>query len=106
MLGISGSQVDFDCISYYLCGFEIDNYMVDGILMYFEFCWNLGDVLMDIVLYECVEVVCGVNGLMIGIGNFFVLINMICKYVISWEFKGNVFIEYGSWNKQCYVMDL
>lgn len=77
MLGISKSQVDFDCVFYYFCGFQIDNYMVDGIFIYFELCWNLGDVFFDMVFFECVEVVCGVIGFMIGMGNLFVVINMV-----------------------------
>ncbi len=44
-LGISGSRADSDRISYYSRGFEIDNYMVDGIPTYFESRWNLGDAL-------------------------------------------------------------
>lgn len=51
-LGISGSQADSDRISYYSRGFEIDNYMVDGIPTYFESRWNLGDALTDTALYE------------------------------------------------------
>ncbi len=45
-------------------GFEIDNYMVDGIPTYFESLLNLGDALTDTALYERVEVVRGANGLM------------------------------------------
>lgn len=80
--------------------------MVDGIFIYFELCWNLGDVFFDMVFFECVEVVCGVIGFMIGMGNLFVVINMVWKYVISCEFKGDVLVEYGSWNKEWYVVDL
>ncbi|EAR7989957.1 ferric-rhodotorulic acid/ferric-coprogen receptor FhuE [Salmonella enterica] len=105
-LGISGSQADSDRISYYSRGFEIDNYMVDGIPTYFESRWNLGDALTDTALYERVEVVRGANGLMTGTGNPSASINMIRKHATSREFRGNVSTEYGSWNKQRYVMDL
>lgn len=105
-LGISGSQADSDRISYYSRGFEIDNYMVDGIPTYFESRWNLGDALTDTALYERVEVVRGANGLMTGTGNPSASINMIRKHATSREFKGNISTEYGSWNKQRYVMDL
>ncbi|VEA04076.1 ferric-rhodotorulic acid outer membrane transporter [Salmonella enterica subsp. salamae] len=105
-LGISGSQADSDRISYYSRGFEIDNYMVDGIPTYFESRWNLGDALTDTALYERVEVVRGANGLMTGTGNPSASINMIRKHATSREFKGHVSTEYGSWDKQRYVMDL
>ncbi|HCC0886727.1 TPA: ferric-rhodotorulic acid/ferric-coprogen receptor FhuE [Salmonella enterica] len=105
-LGISGSQADSDRISYYSRGFEIDNYMVDGIPTYFESRWNLGDALTDTALYERVEVVRGANGLITGTGNPSASINMIRKHATRREFTGNVSTEYGSWNKQRYVMDL
>lgn len=76
-LGISKSQADFDCAFYYFCGFQIDNYMVDGIFTYFELRWNLGDALFDMALFERVEVVRGATGLMTGTGNLFAAINMV-----------------------------
>ena len=105
-LGISKSQADSDRVSYFSRGFQIDNYMVDGIPTWFESRWNLGDALTDMALYERVEVVRGANGLMTGTGNPSASINMIRKHATSREFKGNVSAEYGSWNKQRYVMDL
>ncbi|HFK4762744.1 TPA: ferric-rhodotorulic acid/ferric-coprogen receptor FhuE [Citrobacter farmeri] len=105
-LGISKSQADSDRVSYFSRGFQIDNYMVDGIPTWFESRWNLGDALTDMALYERVEVVRGSNGLMTGTGNPSASINMIRKHATSREFKGNVSAEYGSWNKQRYVMDL
>lgn len=104
--GISRSQADSDRNSYYSRGFEIDNYMVDGIPTYFESRWNLGDALSDTALYERIEVVRGANGLMTGTGNPSASINMIRKHATSREFTGNVSAEYGSWNKQRYVTDL
>lgn len=105
-LGISKSQADSDRVSYFSRGFQIDNYMVDGIPTWFESRWNLGDALTDMAFYERVEVVRGSNGLMTGTGNPSASINMIRKHATSREFKGNVSAEYGSWNKQRYVMDL
>lgn len=105
-LGISKSQADSDRVSYFSRGFQIDNYMVDAIPTWFESRWNLGDALTDMALYERVEVVRGSNGLMTGTGNPSASINMIRKHATSREFKGNVSAEYGSWNKQRYVMDL
>ncbi|HDL3603213.1 TPA: ferric-rhodotorulic acid/ferric-coprogen receptor FhuE [Citrobacter braakii] len=105
-LGISRSQADSDRSSYYSRGFQIDNYMVDGIPTYFESRWNLGDALSDTALFERVEVVRGANGLMTGTGNPSASINMIRKHATSREFTGNVSAEYGSRNKQRYVTDL
>ncbi|WP_142502121.1 ferric-rhodotorulic acid/ferric-coprogen receptor FhuE [Klebsiella sp. 2680] len=105
-LGISGSQADSDRTTYYSRGFQIDNYMVDGIPTWFESRWNLGDALSDMALFERVEIVRGANGLLTGTGNPAASINMIRKHATSREFKGHVSAEYGSWNKQRYVADL
>lgn len=104
--GITASQADSDRVSYYSRGFEIDNYMVDGIPTYFESRWNLGDAQSDTALLERVEVVRGATGLMSGTGNPSASINMVRKHADSREFKGNVSAEYGSWNKQRYVVDV
>ncbi|HHQ8603779.1 TPA: ferric-rhodotorulic acid/ferric-coprogen receptor FhuE [Escherichia coli] len=105
-LGISKSQADSDRAFYYSRGFQIDNYMVDGIPTYFESRWNLGDALSDMALFERVEVVRGATGLMTGTGNPSAAINMVRKHATSREFKGDVSAEYGSWNKERYVADL
>ncbi len=105
-MGISKNTADSDRSSYYSRGFEIDNYMIDGIPTYFESRWNLGDALSDTALFERVEVVRGATGLMTGTGNPSAAINMVRKHATSREFKGNLSAEYGSWNKQRYVMDL
>ncbi len=105
-LGISKSQADSDRALYYSRGFQIDNYMVDGIPTYFESRWNLGDALSDMALFERVEVVRGATGLMTGTGNPSAAINMVRKHATSREFKGDVSAEYGSWNKERYVADL
>ncbi|MDI8799948.1 hypothetical protein MJM59_31655, partial [Salmonella enterica subsp. enterica serovar Montevideo] len=46
------------------------------------------------------------QGLPAKIERIYASINMIRKHATSREFKGNVSTEYGSWNKQRYVMDL
>lgn len=105
-MGISKSTTDSDRSNFYSRGFEIDNYMVDGIPTYFESRWNLGDSQSDTALFERVEVVRGANGLMTGTGNPSAAINMVRKHATSREFKANLSAEYGSWNKQRYVMDM
>lgn len=104
--GITQSATDSERINFYSRGFEIDNFMVDGIPTLFETRWNLGDSLSDTALYERVEVVRGANGLTTGSGNPSAAINLVRKHADSREFTGNVSAEYGSWNKQRYVADL
>lgn len=33
------------------------------------------------VLYECVDVICGVNGLLSGVGILLVMVNFVCKWL-------------------------
>ncbi|MDX5627190.1 MULTISPECIES: ferric-rhodotorulic acid/ferric-coprogen receptor FhuE [unclassified Brenneria] len=104
--GVSKNTSDSERSLYYSRGFQIDNYMIDGIPTYFESRWNLGDALSDTALYDRVEVVRGANGLMTGTGNPSAAINMVRKHATSREFKGDLTAEYGRWNKQRYVADL
>ncbi|QKJ87724.1 ferric-rhodotorulic acid/ferric-coprogen receptor FhuE [Paramixta manurensis] len=104
--GISSSSSGSSRVLYYSRGFQIDNYMVDGIPTYFQSQWNLGDALSDSALYDRVEVVRGATGLMTGTGNPSAAINMVRKHADSREFTGDLSVEYGSWNKQRYVADI
>lgn len=38
--------------------------------------------MFDMVIYDWVEVLCGVIGLMVGVGEFLVVVNMVCKMFI------------------------
>lgn len=104
--GVFESVADSDRSTFYSRGFMIDNYMVDGIPTMFESRWNLGDALSDTAMYERIEVVRGATGLMTGSGNPSASVNMVRKHADSREFKSDVSVEYGSWNKQRYVADV
>ncbi|MGC8401907.1 hypothetical protein ACP3P6_21695 [Enterobacter mori] len=78
--------------------------MIDGIPTYLNLAGTSG-MLSDTALFERVEVVRG-DRLDDGTGNPSAAINMVRKHATSREFKGNLSAEYGSWNKQRYVMDL
>lgn len=104
--GISTSTADIDRSTYYSRGFQINNYMFDGIPTFFESQWNFGDTQTDTAVLERIEVVRGATGLMTGAGNPSAAINMVRKHADSREFKGDVSAEYGSWDKQRYVVDV
>lgn len=61
---------------------------------------------LDLSIYDCVEVVKGVNGLMIGVGSLVMGINLICKYVNLKEFVGLVSVLVGLWNSYLSLVDL
>uniref|UniRef100_UPI002FBDA051 TonB-dependent receptor plug domain-containing protein n=1 Tax=Escherichia coli TaxID=562 RepID=UPI002FBDA051 len=92
---ISKSQADSDRDLYYSRGFQIDNYMVDGIPTYFESRLNLGDALSYMALFDRLEVGRGATGLLTGRGNPCAAFILVRKHATSREFKGDVSAEYG-----------
>lgn len=86
-----------------VCGFDVDYYLFDGVLSLFEL-----DIVsdFDLSMYDCVELVKGVNGLMMGVGNFLIVINMVCKYVNVKEFIGILSLFYGLWNVWNSMVDI
>lgn len=106
IIGVISIQFDSECIEFYVCGFYIDVYQFDGLFMQMVQNWSYGDFGLDLVLYDCVEVVCGVIGLFSGVGNLFVLVNLICKYVDSVELVGSVLVNVGSWGCICIMVDV
>lgn len=79
----------------YSRGFEVENYLVDGIGHLHS---NYSSIYQsnDMVLYDRVEVVRGATGLMNGIGLPSATINLIRKRPTR-EMQGSVRVEAGSW---------
>lgn len=80
MIGVIVELVEMDWIYYMFCGFDINNFQYDGVGLFVVYDNVQGE--LDMVFFDWVEVVCGVNGLMIGLGNFLVIVNFICKWLI------------------------
>lgn len=104
--GINVSRIDSSRTSIYSRGFFVSNYAYEDLPTTISNIWNFGDAMADTAIYDRVEVVRGAAGLMSATGNPSAYVNMVRKHADSNEFKGDVSAEYGSWNKERYVLDL
>lgn len=104
--GISVSPIDSSRTSIYSRGFFVSNYAYEDLPTTISGIWNFGDAMADTAIYDRVEVVRGAAGLMSATGNPSAYVNMVRKHADSKEFKGDATAEYGSWNKERYVLDL
>ncbi|MEI7366220.1 ferric-rhodotorulic acid/ferric-coprogen receptor FhuE [Pectobacterium sp. 1950-15] len=104
--GVSSKIIDSERMTYFARGFQITNYLFDGIPTVVDEIWDFGDSASDTAIYERIEVVRGATGLMTGTGNPSAAVNMVRKHADSREFKGSVSGSYGSWDKQRMVADL
>lgn len=105
ILGISIVIYDSECIEYYVCGFVVQNFQYDGILMVCDLVYLVGNMFSDIVIYDCIEVFKGVIGLLIGMGDFGVMINLVCKKLIC-VLVGSVMLGVGLWDSYWVGVDV
>lgn len=103
VIGFNVEEVEIDWIYFMVCGFDVINFQVDGFGLLVLSGNVYGDI--DIVIYERVEVLCGVNGFMIGIGSFLVIINYVCKKFIE-NIQILVCVQLGSWSVKCFDIDV
>ena len=104
--GINVSRIDSSRTNIYSRGFFVSNYAYEDLPTTISSIWNFGDTVADTAIYDSIEVVRGAAGLMSVTGNPSAYVNMVRKHADSKEFKGDVTAEYGSWDKQRYVLDL
>lgn len=104
--GISVSPIDSSRTSIFSRGFFVSNYAYDDLPTTISGIWNFGDAMADTAIYDRVEVVRGAAGLMSATGNPSAYVNLVRKHADNKESKGEVTAEYGSWDKERYVLDL
>ncbi|WP_246543670.1 TonB-dependent siderophore receptor [Novosphingobium profundi] len=97
--GISSQAYDSSRSGFSARGFTIDSYQVDGIPVQWSVGFSAGESMLDLALYDRVEIVRGATGLMTGAGNPSASINLIRKHATSKELTGSVSAAYGSWNR-------
>ncbi|WP_347329889.1 TonB-dependent siderophore receptor [Marinimicrobium locisalis] len=96
--GMSARAQDSTRHTYSARGFEINNYQIDGIPIYWQPGGNAGETQSDMSLYERVEVVRGATGLLTGAGNPSASINLVRKHAESRVLSGSVDFSAGRWN--------
>ncbi|BBD79933.1 outer membrane receptor for ferric coprogen and ferric-rhodotorulic acid [Aerosticca soli] len=92
--GVTVDRVETDRTEYIARGFEISNFLVDGLGM--PFTDNIQNGSLDTSVYERIEVLRGANGLLSFTGNPSATVNFIRKRPTA-EAQGSVGIELGSW---------
>ncbi|AXX91405.1 TonB-dependent siderophore receptor [Malaciobacter molluscorum LMG 25693] len=86
----------------YARGFKIDYYKVDGMPSHA----TIADNDFDLAMFDRVEVVKGANGLTTGAGNPALSLNFVRKHATSKDFKGNISLSGGSWDRYSATADI
>ncbi len=96
--GISSNHRDSERYTFYSRGFEIQNFMYDGIpSQVANGSQQFTTTLLDMAIYDHVEVVRGATGLMSGAGTPSATINLVRKRPTK-EFQSYISGEAGSWD--------
>lgn len=104
--GLSLSRYESNRGSMFARGFNINNYLIDGVATRINEQWSAGEVLSNMTIYDRVEVLRGSDGLMTGVGNPSAVINMVRKKADSRELTGSVSVEGGSWQRKGVTLDV
>ena len=101
--GINVEKVETDRTYYSARGFDISNFLVDGLGLPFTNGAQWGD--MDTAVYDHIEVLRGANGLLSFTGNPSATVNFVRKRPTA-DFQGSVSLTVGSWNNRRLDVDL
>lgn len=101
--GVNVERVETDRTYYSARGFDVTNFLMDGVGMPFADGNQQGDI--DTAIYERVEVLRGANGLLSFTGNPSATINFVRKRPTA-DFQGDVGLTVGSWDNRRLDVDL
>ncbi|HET6433674.1 TonB-dependent siderophore receptor [Dyella sp.] len=101
--GINVEKIETDRTYYSARGFDITNFLVDGLGLPFTSGGQQGDI--DTAVYDHIEVLRGANGLLSFTGNPSATVNFVRKRPTA-ELQGNVGVTVGSWNHRRVDLDL
>jgi outer membrane receptor for ferric coprogen and ferric-rhodotorulic acid len=101
--GVNVERVETDRTYYSARGFDVTNFLLDGVGMPFADGNQQGDI--DTAVYERVEVLRGANGLLSFIGNPSATINFVRKRPTA-DFQGDAGVTVGSWDNRRLDVDL
>lgn len=98
-----GGNVGSDSAVIYARGFQVENYLVDGVKMLNSYSSIFQS--QDTALYDRVEIIRGATGLMIGAGAPGASINLVRRRPTR-EFQGNATLSLGSWDYRRLDLDV
>ncbi|MEW5966296.1 MAG: TonB-dependent siderophore receptor [Pseudomonadota bacterium] len=94
--GISVKEYDSARQYYYARGFEVKNFMIDGVPVLFDPGWGTGEQDLGTAIYEQVEIIKGSAGLMAGSGDPSAAINLVRKRAKAKSLEGAASVGLGS----------
>jgi outer membrane receptor for ferric coprogen and ferric-rhodotorulic acid len=101
--GVNVERVETDRTYYSARGFDVTNFLVDGVGLPFANGEQEGDI--DTALYERVDVLRGANGLLSFTGNPSATINFMRKRPTA-DYQGSIGLSVGSWDNRRLDVDL
>lgn len=104
--GVSSRALDNARNGFSARGFDIDNYQVDGIPVQYDTAYSAGETLLDVALYDRVEIVRGATGLMTGAGNPSASINFIRKHADAEMLTGSITATASRWDSYSVMADI
>lgn len=104
--GLSVNQYESNRGGLYARGFNIENYLIDGVPTNINEQWSAGEIFNSTAIYDRIEVIRGADGLMTGVGKPSAVVNMIRKKADSKELTGQLSIEGGSWSHMGTTTDI
>lgn len=104
--GVSVKEYDSSRQYYYARGFEVKNFMIDGVPVLFDPGWGTGEQYLSTAMYEQVEIVKGSTGLMSGSGNPSAAINLVRKRAHARSFQSTASVSLGNRDKLSGTVDV
>ncbi len=100
--GVTVEQIETDRTYFKARGFEITNFLIDGL----GTPQSSGSIqgTLDTAIYDRVEIVRGANGMMTGAGNPSATVNMVLKKP-TYTTQAHASASYGSWNNKRVDID-
>ncbi|WP_171046540.1 TonB-dependent siderophore receptor [Pseudoalteromonas sp. S3173] len=101
--GVTVEQIETDRTYFKARGFEITNFLIDGL----GTPQSSGSIqgTLDTAIYDRVEIVRGANGMMTGAGNPSATVNMVLKKP-TYTTQAHASASYGSWNNKRVDIDV
>ncbi len=101
--GVTVEQIETDRTYFKARGFEITNFLIDGL----GIPQSSGSIqgTLDTAIYDRVEIVRGANGMMTGAGNPSATVNMVLKKP-TYTTQAHASASYGSWNNKRVDIDV
>lgn len=103
--GVSVNEIDDVRNTFFARGFEINNYQVDGVPLAYTLAGGAGETVLDVSIYERVEIVRGATGLLTGVGDPSASVNLVRKHAGSTERIGYLNASFGRWNNMQITVD-